>query len=1587
MLRELVLHGNALNNLSALPALPALRTLSLAGNCLAALDAAALSRVPGMTALDVARNRLDFPGRALQTALAAGGCGALRTLSIAGNPVGSLRDVARLAGLPSLEELTWRSALWGVAPAAQLPRAVPAALAALAPALRRLDGEPADGAAATKALEALEKVQSKPASCESCSVSDISLQRKVFFSMRAKTLRRGVDDVAAAAEAQANAYIATKHAEAAMLHRRRCDLELVLLASAARGDGEGALADARAQVAEAEAGASAATSAATSARHALAAAADAADRATEAAVARLMVECDTAGNVRFEDAELTGSSSVCSPTSSLPRVPGRDAPPRAWRAFGGALLGRRLAAAVDVGDATCDGARLLRVTAARSAHLGAAFGAAHAAVANALRCAARAAAPAAYGESSESDSESEDEEDEEEESDEDEEVDTSSEASASASSGSEAGDGPPVEAEDTDGRSFGGGLRAAPVFLWLGGDSASLERIAEEGFARAAPATLHSCPAQANASASASSGTTTTTLLLVRVCPGVARPVALPGERPAQGCDAAIWRDPEAPHASIWTCFTPALLLPEAIFELQYTGAGDAAADDVAHAMETLLQDDAAANALVAAPPQARALARAFAPLLALPPSSQLPPLPPLAAESAALPSEASLLLRSGMPSGMPLSALTRLSLHCAGLAALAPLRLGATCPALTWLAAPFNHLTALEGLEGLMRLATLVVSDNARLARLDGGALASLPSLRRLEAARCALYRLEDVATLRGLHLHALDLSGCALAASPAYDSLVLRRLPDLAWLDGCSVTADAVRAAAIASTTLTPAAARLAAQRRGGGPPLPLGAPDAASDGGVHPAWGADVARLALRGAGLRRLGGAATLGRMPSMVTLNLARNELGRLDGLASCVASLRELDVSATSLPGLEALSLEARCALTALHAGHNPGLRLAAAPLRRLACLTLLSLERCGLTSVAALAGDATSPSPPAPALREVYLAGNVLAALRDVAPLSSLPALLVLDLAGNPLAGTTSEYRLRVAHALPRLRCLDGEPLARAEAQAARAAFHGVLTSELLAAVIAQRHGGAATSSGADGLAPQLPPPSRRRRRTSAAAMDETFYAVAPARDLSPDRGGNAADALPALRVLDLSRLGLRDLGGGARPGGPLAVAPLRTALRSLSLEGSAALRDLSPLAPLPALAVLCAAGCGLGDAPLAGPDNEAEGSPLTPPFAALEALDLSRCGGITSAPALQLGRLRALRRLSLAKCGLTAWSGFDALPLLRELDLDGNRLRQLPPRCLAALPSLRALRLRDNGLRDVASLTPGNRLHALLLAGNRIADAATAATSFAMLPQLRVLEMARNPAERQPSYRTVLIEALPALLTLDHRHTPSGAAEAAMMAPVQLPVQAVQSVQPVAVTPRAEAPAGALDAVAKPAVRRTAIAPRATQAAPPQAPTAASLAARRAGGGVAAAPFSLTSLSLPPLSDADVIAAHVPAREAMPFARDAALALRESGGTGLPGSFPYVAPVPIAAAAGGAASPPRRAAPRAAAVGAALPQAPLAAPPAAAARHASPPGKAARAPPAAQRRPPPQPDADALGFAGLSISGRAAPKAPAKR
>ena len=109
-LRELVVCGNALASLTSLPHLPALRTLDVANNQLYSLDADALARVPLLSELSVARNRVDFPGRDCHAACVAGSLAALTALTVAGNPAGSLRDVALLGGLPALTALSFEDA-------------------------------------------------------------------------------------------------------------------------------------------------------------------------------------------------------------------------------------------------------------------------------------------------------------------------------------------------------------------------------------------------------------------------------------------------------------------------------------------------------------------------------------------------------------------------------------------------------------------------------------------------------------------------------------------------------------------------------------------------------------------------------------------------------------------------------------------------------------------------------------------------------------------------------------------------------------------------------------------------------------------------------------------------------------------------------------------------------------------------------------------------------------------------------------------------------------------------------------------------------------------------------------------------------------------------------------------------------------------------------------------------------------------------------------------------------------------------------------------------------------------------------------
>ena len=70
----------------------------------------------------------------------------------------------------------------------------------------------------------------------------------------------------------------------------------------------------------------------------------------------------------------------------------------------------------------------------------------------------------------------------------------------------------------------------------------------------------------------------------------------------------------------------------------------------------------------------------------------------------------------------------------------------------------------------------------------------------------------------------------------------------------------------------------------------------------------------------------------------------------------------------------------------------------------------------------------------------------------QEVNRLRALPSLIILDLAGNPLASSaTEDYRLWLLYSLRRLKVLDGQPVEQQEQIAARARYSGRLTLSFL--------------------------------------------------------------------------------------------------------------------------------------------------------------------------------------------------------------------------------------------------------------------------------------------------------------------------------------------------------------------------------------------------------------------------------------------------------------------------------------------------------------------------------------------------------
>ena len=202
-LRELVLTGNGLRSASSLPRLPRLAWLDVSRNALARLPPLPFL-TPLLEELLAGGNKLDAPGSDLHPADGVPPLQRLASLSIPGNPTGSLLQVSKLGALPALTQLVLRDSEHGPCSLCALPGATAAAAAGI-PRLCRLDGRAvsADEGATARRLQA---------------------EAALPLSVRAAAAAAAAEPLRAAASAAAAAAASAAAAEARSLALSRAEL-------------------------------------------------------------------------------------------------------------------------------------------------------------------------------------------------------------------------------------------------------------------------------------------------------------------------------------------------------------------------------------------------------------------------------------------------------------------------------------------------------------------------------------------------------------------------------------------------------------------------------------------------------------------------------------------------------------------------------------------------------------------------------------------------------------------------------------------------------------------------------------------------------------------------------------------------------------------------------------------------------------------------------------------------------------------------------------------------------------------------------------------------------------------------------------------------------------------------------------------------------------------------------------------------------------------------------------------------------------------------------------------------------------------
>ncbi|KAM4540958.1 leucine-rich repeat-containing protein 9 [Fundulus diaphanus] len=664
------------------------------------------------------------------------------------------------------------------------------------------------------------------------------------------------------------------------------------------------------------------------------------------------------------------------------------------------------------------------------------------------------------------------------------------------------------------------------------------------------------------------------------------------------------------------------------------------------------------------------------------------------------------------------LSQITVLNLHGNSLSKIKEI---SSLSALRHLTISFNKFTRLDDVSHMPSLEVLDASFND-IVTLEG--LRCLGRLRQLDVSWNKLTRArEDSAVLRKHTpvLLELDTRSNPWSKPEAVRVTILGRVTTLTHLDGVMVTEEEAEEA-LQMTTVSKInqvkAALLAHSRTVSERPRSLSLlstaqllsrlfPAAWGPGReLEPDWTTKITALNLDN---QRLSKLSSLNKLVSLRWASFNQNNISKLAGLDAC-HKLEELSVnhnSISSLTGLTRLQ-----SLRHLSVDGNQLSGLDGLALDQLPALTFLSAESNCITSLNGIRSVRS--------LLELYVAGNQISTSRDIYHLKGLENLIILDLYGNPIVDKLENYRVYVVFHLPSLKALDGAAVDAGESENAKNMFRGRLTTDTVAEKLGH---------------------SNYKEIAYLTLQSCSIRMV----DLCPP------DLFTNLRSVNLDHNNLTSFSG-------LIHLPNIKALCLNYNHIESILPKQKTQAHLSSRQILHSKvhSSGYGQQSPSRPNRDSgPASSLEPLMGSLEVLHLSH-NGISNMANLQLSRLTNLKALFLQGNEISQVEGLEGLYQLRELVLDGNRIKALGKNSFAAQNVLLELHLASNRIRELNHLDPLTALHKLFLDMNKLQDI-TELDKLDVLPSLTELSVAGNPVARNSQHRAAVVLRLSQLQVLD--------------------------------------------------------------------------------------------------------------------------------------------------------------------------------------------------------------------------------------